>query len=70
MVAEQLLIPKKFGDLPVGEFDIDLVVWDSQLMYGAVTDNWFPIPPYYLEVISFFCSPLQFLYIARDRVCT
>ena len=50
MVVEQLIIPKQFGDLPVGEFDIDLVVWDGQLKYGAVTDNWKPIPPYYLEV--------------------
>jgi hypothetical protein len=50
MVVEQLLIPKDFGGLPVGEFDVDLVVWDGKLVYGAVVDNWHPIKPYYLEV--------------------
>lgn len=25
LVVEQLMIPKQFGDLPVGEFDVDLV---------------------------------------------
>jgi hypothetical protein len=49
MVAEQLMIPKKFSDYPTGEFDVDLLIWDSKLVYGNVTDNWFPIPPYFLE---------------------
>jgi hypothetical protein len=50
LCSEQLLIPKDFDGLPVGEFDVDLVVWDGKLKYGAVTDNWYPIKPYYLEV--------------------
>jgi hypothetical protein len=49
MVAEQLMIPKKFSDYPTGEFDVDLLIWDNKLVYGNVTDNWFPIPPYFLE---------------------
>jgi hypothetical protein len=34
---------------PAGEFDVDIVVWDGKLVYGTVTDNWKPIPPYFLE---------------------
>lgn len=49
MVAEQLMIPKKFGNHPTGEFDVDLLIWDSKLKYGNVSDNWYPIAPYFLE---------------------
>ena len=56
MVVEQLMTPKDFNGLPVGEFDVDLVVWDGKLMYGAVTDNWYPIKPYYLEVCACVCA--------------
>ena len=24
-------------------------MWDGKLVYGRVTDNWKPIPPYFLE---------------------
>lgn len=29
VMVEQFLEPYKFGDLPVGEFDVDLLMWDG-----------------------------------------
>ena len=31
VMVEQFLEPFQFGDLPVGEFDVDLLMWDGTL---------------------------------------
>ncbi|KNC82730.1 hypothetical protein SARC_04972 [Sphaeroforma arctica JP610] len=49
IMIEELLIAKDFEGLPIGEFDIDIVVWDNECTYARVTDNWKPTPPYFLE---------------------
>lgn len=49
VMVEEFLQPKIFGDLPVGEFDVDLLLWDGECVYGRVCDNWLPPPPYFLE---------------------
>jgi len=55
-MVEQFLLPKQFGDLPVGEFDVDILLWEGKMVYGRVCDNWLPSPPYFLENGSNFPS--------------
>lgn len=47
--CETCMIPTVWEDYPVGEFDCDLLIWDGELMYGDVVDNWKPLPPFYME---------------------
>eukprot|EP01134_Creolimax_fragrantissima_P002163 CFRG2163T1 len=55
-MIEEFLQPKKFGDLPVGEFDVDVLMWNGEAVYARVCDNWLPSPPYFLENGSNFPS--------------
>ncbi|KNC76902.1 hypothetical protein SARC_10623 [Sphaeroforma arctica JP610] len=55
-MIEEFLQPKKFGNLPVGEFDVDVLMWNGESVYARVCDNWLPSPPYFLENGSNFPS--------------
>lgn len=50
MLAETFIDPILFGgpdeNLPIiSEFDIDLLFWNGEAMYGNVVDNWLPDAP-------------------------
>jgi carnosine synthase len=47
------------------EVDCDLVIWDGKCTYGAVTDNWPTIEPYFNETGSNCPSILP---ISKQRV--
>jgi len=51
ILAETFITPTIFGG-KTSEFDVDVLFWNGECVYGNVIDNWEPLPPYFQELAS------------------